>query len=289
MMKNLFIICTFIIALSACKQYSAEYKQAQLENDSLKLQLKKNEVELNEMLGILNDIENDIQSIREAEDYINIQKDAELTDSKRSLIKKNMDLIVETLKKNRQQLSELQEKLNSSNVKLLGLQKTIDRITKELGEKSELVVKLQTELSRKDEEIKDLTVQVEGLNTDIKILKDVNESQSELLTEQDQTINTVYYCFGTKKELKEQNILTGGGLFSKDKVLDGNFNRNYFISIDKRRVTEIPLYSGKATVVTNHNRNAYRLIKDNDGNFTLKITDPDKFWSLSKFLVVVVG
>ena len=66
-MKKILAFCAFTLALTACTQYSSEYKRAQHEKDSLKLQLTKNEAEMNEMLSLLNSIENDIQSIREAE------------------------------------------------------------------------------------------------------------------------------------------------------------------------------------------------------------------------------
>ena len=288
-MKKVLTFCAFIIALTACTQYSSEYKRAQHENDSLKLQLKKNEVEMNEMLSILNDIENDIQAIREAEDFLTVQKDSELSESKREQIKRNMLLITETLKKNKQQLAELQDKLDKSNVQSSALRKTIERLNNEIKEKSELLVSLQIEMGQKDEQIKELAIQVEGLSTDVKILEGVNISQSERISDQEQEINQVFYCFGTKKELKEQNILSGGGLFSKSKALEGDFNKDYFISIDKRQVTAIPLFSSKANVKTNHPKGSYSFFKDSDENLTLEITDVNKFWSLSNYLVIEVG
>lgn len=288
-MKKVLILCACMIAWSACTQFSSEYKQTKLENDSLRLQMKKNEAEMDEMLATLNAIENDIQSIREAEDFLIIHKDNELSESRQVQIKNNMHLIAETLKKNKQQLSELQEKLNSSNVRSTALQKTIDRLTNDLNEKTTLIASLQSELGRKSEEIRQLSGQVEGLSTDIEILESVNLSQSDRISEQEQALNVVYYCFGTKKELKEQSILTGGGLFAKTKALEDDFNKEYFLAIDKRQVTAIPLYASKAKIKTNHPSGSYAFYKDSDGNLTLEITNPDRFWSLSKYLVIEVS
>jgi seryl-tRNA synthetase len=217
-----------------------------------------------------------------------VEKDAELSTSKRDQIKKNMTMVVETIRKNKQQLSELQDKLNKSNVRSTALQKTIDRITNDLNEKGELIVKLQQELGSKDEQIKEMSQQLEALNTDIQILEEVNTSQNDLINRQDGFINTVYYCFGTKKELSEQKILTGGGLFSKSKALQNGFNQSYFISTDKRNLAEIPLFARKATVHTPHPEKSYDLIQDKEKNLTLRIKDPDKFWNLSKYLVIEV-
>ena len=288
-MKKILAFCTFIIAFTACTYHSSEYKRAQHEKDSLRLQLMKNEMEMDEMLSILNDIEGDIQSIREAEDFLTIQKDSELSTPKREQIRGNILLITETLKKNKQKLAELQEKLNKSDLQSSALQRTIERLTKDINDKSELIANLQSELGRKDKQIKELAGQVEGLSTDVQILEGVNISQSEQISEQEQTINQVFYCFGTKKELKEQNILTGGGLFSKSKTLEGQFNREYFISIDKRQVTAIPLFASKAKIKTNHPEGSYNFFKDPEGNLTLEVTDVNRFWSLSKYLVIEVG
>ena len=288
-MKKILAFCAVIIAFSACTQYSSEYKRAQHEKDSLKLQLLKNEAEMDDMLSILNDIEGDIQSIREAEDFLTIQKDSELSASKRDQIKSNMLLIAETLRTNKQKLAELQGKLDKSNIQSSALRKTIERLTNDINEKSELIANLQSELGLKDKQIKELAGQVEGLSIDVQILEGVNISQNERIGEQEQTINQVFYCFGTKKELKEQNIITGGGLFSKSKTLEEKFNKEYFISIDKRQVTAIPLYTSKAKVKTNHPEGSYNFFKDPEGNLTLEIIDVNRFWSISKYLVIEVG
>ena len=112
-MKRVLLICTCTVLLASCGQQSADYKRLKAENDSLKIENEKNSEDLNEMLSILNDVETDIQSIREAENFLTIQQHAgsEENASKREQIKQNMQLITETLKKNREQINELQEKL----------------------------------------------------------------------------------------------------------------------------------------------------------------------------------
>ena len=287
-MKKIFIFCAFMLMLTACTQFSAEYKRTKLENDSLKLQILKSETELNDILGILNAVENDIQSIRLSEEILTIQQDSELSESRKANLKNNMNLINETLKKNRLKLAELQDKLNVSSINSSSLQKTIERLTKDMNEKSELVVILRNEIDKKEIHIETLTSQIEELHADMQELEEINQSQIERIIEQEEEINTVFYCFGTRKELKEQNILTGGGLFSKSKALQGDFDMDYFIVIDKRALSTIPLYSSKATIKTNHPDGSYRFTKDLDGYLVLDIISPTVFWSLSHYLVIEV-
>lgn len=289
-MKKVLLACVCTAMLASCVQNSAEYKKLKAENDSLRIENVRSSDEMNEILGTLNEVEADIQSIRDAENYLNIQQSSgDLSKSNREQIKENMQLISETLKRNKQQISELQEKLKKSGIQSAALKKTIDRLSSELDQKATMIVALQEDLAKKNVRIQELDEMVSSLNEDVENLSTTAAAQSEKLNEQDKALHTAYYCFGTSKELKDQKILSGGGLFSKSKVLQAGFNKDYFISVDIREVKEIPLFAGKAKLKSNHPEGSYEFVKDEDGNLTLKITDPETFWSLGKYLVIEVG
>lgn len=289
-MKKVLLGCICAIMLASCGQNSADYKRLKAENDSLRLENSRNNEEMNEMLSTLNDIETDFQSIRDAENYLTIQQQTggEMNKSRREQIKQNMQLISETLKKNKEQISQLEEKLKKSNIQSAALRKTIDRLSAELDQKATMIVALQEDLAKKNVRIQELDEMVTTLNEDVENLATTNAAQSEKISAQDKELHTAYYCFGTSKELKDQNILSGGGLFSKSKALQSDFNKDYFISIDIREVKEIPLFAGKAKLKSNHPDGSYVFLEDEDGNLTLKITDEDEFWSLGRYLVIEV-
>ena len=290
MKKVVFAACVCAAMLASCGQNSADYKKLKAENDSLRIENTKSQAEMDEMLATLNDVESDIQSIRDAENYLNMQQQSgDLAKSNREQIKDNMQLISETLKKNKQQISELQEKMRKSGIQSAALKKTIDRLSSELDQKATMIVTLQEDLAKKNIRIQELDETVASLNEDVENLATTAKAQSEKINTQDKALNTAYYCFGTSKELKDQKILSGGGLFSKSKALQTDFNKDYFISIDIREVKEIPLFAGKAKLKSNHPDGSYEFIKDEDGNLTLKITDTKAFWSLGKYLVIEVG
>ncbi|MDR3140377.1 MAG: hypothetical protein LBU37_01400 [Tannerellaceae bacterium] len=290
-MKKVLLVCIGAVLLTSCAQRSAERQRLEAENDSLKIENAKNVSEMNDMLSILNDIEADFQSIRDAENYLTIQqqKNGELTLSTREQMKQNMELIRETLKKNKEQIAQLEDRLKKSNVQSSSLRKTIDRLAAELDQKANMIMALQEDLAKKNVRIKELDDMVAALNENIEDLASTSAVQSEKLNEQDKALNTAYYCFGTSKELKNQKILSGGGLFAKSKALQDDFNRDYFISVDIREVTEIPLFTGKAKLKSNHPEGSYEFLKDGEGNLTFKINDIKSFWSLGKFLVIEVS
>lgn len=289
-MKKVIASMFCIFLLVSCGQQSSESKKLQAENDSLKLENAKNSAQMDDMLSILNEIESDFQTIRDAENYLTLhQSDVELGGSKRELLRQNMQLVRETLQKNRQQISQLEEKLNQSNIQSAGLRKTIERLTSELEQRATMIVTLQNELAKKDSQIREMGEQMTGMNEELESMALTNISQSEQIKQQDHDLNVGFYCFGTSKELKDQNIIEGGGLLGKTKVLPEGFNRDYFISVDIRDLKEIPLFARKAKVLSSHPQNSYELVTDNEKNLTLVITDYAQFWSVGKYLVIEVG
>jgi hypothetical protein len=291
-MKNLLFAafaCTLL--LSSCVQQSSEYKRLQAENESLRLENIKNTTEVNDMLDILNEVEADFQSIRDAENYLTIQQQpgAELGRTNREQIRQNMQLITETLKKNREQIALLEKRLNENGIQSSALRRTIERLSAEIAQKTTMIVVLQEDLAKKNVRIQELDEMISSLNEDVEELAMTASVQSQKINEQDKSLHTAYYCFGTSKELKAQNILSGGGLFSKAKVLQPGFNRDYFIAIDTRDTKEISLFANKAKLRSSHPAGSFEMVKDEDGNFTFKITDAVAFWSIGKYLVIEVG
>ena len=71
-------------------------------------------------------------------------------------------------------------------------------------------------------------------------------------------------------------------------MLQSSFNKEYFTKIDIRVDKEIKLYSSSAKILTSHPASAYTLQRDANKQYVLRITDPQQFWSTSKYLVVLV-
>ena len=114
-----------------------------------------------------------------------------------------------------------------------------------------------------------------GLNND-------NSKVYDNVDEMPQFPGTAWFVFGTKKELKEQKIL------DDSEVLCSTFNKEYFTKIDIRIDKEIKLYSKTAELLTSHPAGSYTLLRDANKRYVLRITDPQAFWSTSKYLVIQV-
>ena len=71
-------------------------------------------------------------------------------------------------------------------------------------------------------------------------------------------------------------------------MLQSNFNKSYFTKIDIRVDKEIKLYSKSAKLLTTHPAGSYTLTQDANKQYVLQITNPEIFWSTSKYLVILV-
>ena len=280
MKKLLFFAACLTLVLASCGDGKSK-KQSELLADSLQQALEQKDSEINDMMAIFNDIEEGFREINEAEKRLDIARAGE-GGNKRQQVKDNIVFIQKTMLENKQRIEKLQKQLKGSNVKSEQLRRTIESLTKQLDEKEQQLQQLRAELDAKDIHISELDEMINELNTDVNRLSDEGEKKSETISSQDKQLNTAWYVFGTKKELKEQNILDDG------KVLQSNFNRNYFTKIDIRVLKEIPLHSKSAKILTTHPADSYKLEKDSKKQYILRITKPETFWSTSKYLVVQV-
>ena len=286
-MKKVIFICTIVFAviMSSCVKNSSEYKDLQAKNDSLALANAQASAELDQVLEILNDVEDNFRNIKAAENYLTVQSNTsgEMTPSTRDRIQSDMKFITETLEKNKAQIADLEKRLKSSNLNSTKLSTTLKNLQIELEEKTNALVELRDELAKRDRVIAELSDDVTNLSYDVYALKTQTEAQQKTIEQQQKEINTVYYCFGTSKELKDQKILVND-------QLGANFNKDYFIKVkDFNQLTTIHLFAKKGKLVSKHPEGSYEFVKDVDGRVELKIVDPKNFWSLTKYLVVLVN
>lgn len=249
--------------------------------DSLRKIIAQRDNEINDMMGTFNEIQEGLREINEAENRVSIAKDGEGT-NKTQQIKENIKFISSRMQQNRELIKKLQNQLRESSYKGEQFKRSIENLLKQLDEKDQQLQQLRAELDAKDIHITELDETINNLNTNVSNLTSESASKSQTIKDQDKQLNTAWFVFGTKKELKNQNILDDG------KVLQSNFNKNYFTKIDIRVDKEIKLYSKSATIMTTHPSSSYTLSLDANKQYVLRITNPQLFWSTSKYLVVLV-
>ena len=283
-MKKLFMLPLCLLALTACTEgKKAAEERAQHERDSLMQVIDEKETELNDIMGSINVIQEGFRLINEAEGRITVANGNPEAASTRGVIRENMEFIQQTMQQNRDKIAQLKQRLKTTTVNVEKLTKTIENLQKQLDEQNSRVQELEAQLAEKDVQIAEQGEQISQLNENVTDLKNENQQKQETIQAQDKDLHSAWFVFGTKAELKEQKILQKG-----DVLKNGDFNKDYFTKIDTRIDKEIKLYSKSAEILTNHPAGSYILERDAKKQYTLKITNPDKFWSTSKYLVIQV-
>jgi chromosome segregation ATPase len=287
-MKKLTILAVCALAIVSCKNEAPKQDLAAIQlRDSLNQIIAQKDNEINDMIATFGDIEEGFREITEAQSRVTLAKQGEGTNSAKR-IKENMQFIQQTMRQNKELINKLKQQLRESSFKSEELKKLIDTMQQQLEEKEAQMQALREELDKKDIHIAELDETVANLNSDVNELTEETTQKSQTISQQDKQLHTAWFVFGTKDELKKQNILTKDGLFSKTRLLEKDFNRDYFTKIDIRIDKEIKLYSKSAEMLTSHPSSSYTLAPDANKQYVLRITDPNLFWSTSKYLVIQV-
>ena len=286
-MKKLLLLSVCIAMFSSCGEMKKN-EALKAQNDSLNVALAERDAELEGVMEAFNEVQEGFRLINEAENRVDLQAGKVEGVSAAQKIREDILFISEKLQSNRTRIAELEEQLKNSKYASSQLKKTIANFKEELEAKSQQIETLQTELASKNIRIAELDDAVAGLTQNVADLVAENKVKDAMVATQDKALNAGWFVFGTSSELKDQKIISKK-LLQKTKVLENeDFNKDYFTQIDIRTDKEIKLYSKEAKLLTAHPEGTYELVKDDKGQLTLNITNPNKFWSVSRYLVIEV-
>lgn len=188
------------------------------------------------------------------------------------------------IKQRRRKLEELEASLHESTINSKELEETINALRIQIDSQIEEIESLRSQLTAANEQIGALNNTVDSLSSTVSAVTDERDSARNTSTRLVNELNTCYYIIADKDELKKHKIIESGFL-RKTRLLKGNFDKSFFEVGDKRYLTLLPLNARNVRILTNHPESSYELI-DSDGLKTIRITDPDKFWSLTNYLVI---
>lgn len=285
-------------------------KLAELEkrNKALNEQTALQDSLLNDFMTSFNTFEDNLSMIKEKENLIAMETaDQELAPDQKERILTDIQMINDLLDQNRSLIAELSEKVEGNDGKIREFRRMVSRLKSDLESRDQ-------EINTMKEELVALNFEKEVLHLKVDTLQMKNERLVALSTDQAQTIeqkeevlaqqvdeinqqtarlNRAFYVVGTEKELKEMNVLEKqGGLIGIGRTakLSQNFDPNVFTAVDITNFDRIPVETKKVKVVTAHPSDAYAVNETEKGRVeSLEITDPERFWSASRYLVVVLN
>ncbi len=289
-----FIVAALVVSigLSSCVESSRKYKALEAKLDSLQVNYKLQGAELDDLFATINEIEQGLSSIRETESILTVQSadGIDIKPGTKEQLQKDVEAIQNAIKGYQDEIDKLKKdkRLQSSQFK-----KRLNAMQKELQEKSEIIETLSKQIEEKDAQIILQTKQIASLDEVVSNLKQevssLSTESSELkakVADQEMELYSVYYIVGSKAELIEAGVMTKGGLFKSSKV-SYQAEKDAFVKIDLRVISEINTNAKKAKVMSVHPKGTYAFV-ENDGEMVLNISNPEKFWQQTKYLVIQV-
>ncbi len=281
-MKKVMMAFSAALVLFSCGENTNAYKELQAKLDSVTRINDSYEADLAETDSLVANVLTNFQDISTAEKMIDVNPRGEMSQTQKERIKNNVTLINDKLRASTEALDALTQKLAAGGTENKRLRHTIAALKKDLEVQRQRIIALTEELQRKDLAIGALDSIVTTLGQDVERLNETTAKQASTLATQDKEMHTVRYCVGTKSDLKDFKLLQSGRL-----VTDGA-DLSYFTTADQRKLSQIPLYSRDAKILTTHPASSYVLIADGEKNLTLNIKDHKAFWSASRMLVIQV-
>lgn len=283
----LFSVCVgaLMMMLPACN--GNKLKEAETQNVELSDSLQTALAAQDSLMSLLTEINDGMTQIKDIEKLISSPTLNGETASKKDEIKANMMLIQQALQDRREKLNAMESSLKKSGNFSDKMKNTIESMKEQIAAQEATIITLQEELKKANIVIEGLNTQVNTLNTTVETVSNEKKAAQEEAVRVANELNTCYYVIGSKSELKKNKIVDSGFL-RKTKIMEGDFEKSYFTKADKRTLSELPLHSKKAKILSKHPTGSYEFL-DNDGVKTLKILNPTKFWELSNFLIVQIG
>lgn len=278
-----FILSTLLVMSFFSCGNNTDSTQAKV--DSLQAALDQRDADYKQLDEYLTVISSSLEDISKQESEIfNPSKESPVPN--REQIKEELENFQKTLQEQRERIAKLEQQLRNEKGGNKKLQAIVIALKAQLVEKESQIVDLRNELSDKNVTIADLHNRMGALTRQSAIDQQTIAAQSKMVSDQDATIHRGYYIIGSKAKLEQEGLLSTGFL-KKSKVDFSNINKQQFREVDIRNTTEITINSKKPKIRTQMPEDSY--VMEEKGDMTvLKIIDTDRFWSISKFLIIQI-
>jgi predicted nucleic acid-binding Zn-ribbon protein len=280
---NKFLTLLTVVLMLSCSQDAEQAAVNDPEKDALEaenLRLKR-EIEdvkdgVDTYAQYFNEVKQNLDSIRVKQGLISDKIGNKKEKIDKADLLEDLNSLGELMTKNQTTINQLRKSLKNSNLQSAEMEKMIMSLTEEVALKNMEIYNLQQELET-----------IDAAYTEV---LEAYQEKVEELAETREELNTAFFTYGTSKELKDNGVLTKEGGFigiGKIQKLKSDFNKQYFTEINITKTKSIPLGVARAELLTNHPDGSYELVGEKNIE-KLVIKNPKEFWSVSKYLVIVV-
>lgn len=279
------MVAVYILASCDFGQSTKQQLQvARSENDSLLQVTIEQQNELADLVATLNAAAGKLDDIN---GQIAINNNDQNLQNQRARILQQLDNLQQQIAEKQKLFDDMQKKYKGVLGENKELKKTIDRMQKEISGYQARITTYETKIAEQTEKISKLSTTLAETQEVLEATNNVVEEQVDMIEKQDGDINRRYYIVAKKSALKDLGLVEGG-VFNKTRLTTKGFDTKSFTEIDLRNLSQIDLGSKGARLLTPAPESSYELVKGLDKTLTLRVIDKEAFWSLSKYLVVMI-
>ncbi len=241
--------------------------------------------DVSKLLSLVKDISAGIEQIKQLENVMTVAGvPGEESAGQRKQILADISCLKENVKLHKKQLTELETRLSNSTINNRELKETIGALRTLIDTQMDEIESLRRQLTKANRQIGELNSAVDSLNLTVSTVEGQRDTAMMSSERFENELNTCYYVVAKKSDLKDHNIIESGFL-RKTRLMRGDFDKDFFVTGDKRTLNRLPLNTSKVKILTNHPASSYRIIEENEHK-TIEISNPEQFWSLTNYLVV---
>ena len=285
-MRNILLLAGITMLMISCgPDYKTEVERMMRERDSLMAQYDAKDSVINGYMQDIAEIQTSIEGLTAQEEMLNREgaNNTEISQDAKTRIMGDIEGIRQMIDQNKKKLSDLQSRVRKSNVKVAELEKMIGSLNSQLAVRDSSINSL-------NENIFTLNGKITNMQTEIDTMVIESARKTAEITDKTTKLHTAYYTVGDYKTLRDKKVLAKQGGFlglGKAKTMVPDFNREAFTQIDFTSTKTIQLNTKSAKLLSTHPTGSYNLLSENKKVTAIEITDPEKFWQASKYLVVV--
>ncbi len=285
-MKKIAVIISACFLVFGCTDYKSQVERLTQEKQALVAEASFKDSTIHEFIEGFNEVESNLQEIQQKQNIISRNtQNTEIKSSSKARINESIAAINTLMEENRKKIAELNKKLKTYRGRVAEFDKMVRNLNEQITAKDQ-------EMAQLNDQLLALNEKVANLNSTVDTLTLQGNEKTQVIETQTAALHKAYYTTGTSKELVGKQVISKEGGFlglGKSKELKEDFNASAFTSVDITKFEKIEISAKDAELVTNHPSGSYKIERtENKEVKDLLITDPEKFWSSSKYLVVVV-
>ena len=267
-----------VLLLTACGG-NGDSSQLQQTIDSLRQVNQQQQNSLQEMTTFVSTLSDGMNAIAYQENMIFSNSGNEGTSLDKEQLKSHLETLANTLTEQRSKIKALSDSLKARGADMTKMQGLIDNLTRQLEEKDKVIAQLRQDVEQKNFSIADLQKKLNvAMAGSAQFEQRAAKAEKELAT-----ITTAYVLMGTKDAL-----LDGGYIDKRKHVQTETMPKGDFTKVNIYQFTELDIPSRSPKLLTDHPRKSYSIEKVDKENRKLVISNPQLFWSSSRYLIIQV-